>query len=62
MIILLQGNIDARTLGIRSLKRVYLKIKNNDKSDNNIIKDQCKLTLNKNVFRVLELLHKKMQT
>ena len=62
MIILLQGNIDARTLGIRSLKRVYLKIKNNDKSDNNIIKDQCKLTLNKNVLRVLELLHKKMQT
>ena len=62
MIILLQGNMDARTLGIRSLKRVYLKIKNNDKSDNNIIKDQCKLTLNKNVLRVLELLHKKMQT
>ena len=39
MIILLQGNIDARTLGIRSLKRVYRKIKNNDKPDNNIIKD-----------------------
>ena len=45
--ILLQGNSDVQKLGTRSIKRAYQKIKNKNKPDNNITKDQCKLNLNK---------------
>ena len=40
--ILLQGNTDARKLGTRSIKRVYQKIKNKNKPDGSITKDQYK--------------------
>ena len=62
MTILLQGSTDARKLGIRSIKRVYHKIKNKNKPDSNIKKDSCKqvqVNSKKIIFRVLELLHKK---
>ena len=39
MAILLQCSTDAPKLGARSIKRVYQKIKNKNKPDNNITKD-----------------------
>lgn len=56
MTILLQGGTDARKFETRSTKRFYQKVKNKNKPDNN---EYCKLTLNKNLFRVFKMLHKK---
>ena len=59
MATLLEDSTDAQKLGTRSIKRVHQKIKNKNKPNSNITNNQRKLTLNKNVFKMLELLHKK---
>ena len=59
MATLLEDSTDAQKLGTRSIQRVHQKIKNKNKPNSNITNDQRKLTLNKNVFEMLELLHKK---